>query len=80
MFCKYIDIKYVKKDIFQTFNIFICQDHEFLYNNWSLHQLHNHFYQKKSCKHFYIINAEKLCKIECFLQEKGIEAYTIIWE
>lgn len=34
-FYKHMGIDYIKKDIFQTFNIFICQNHEFLRNNLS---------------------------------------------
>lgn len=36
-FYKYISSNYVKKDLFWTCNIFICQDYKFLYYNLFLH-------------------------------------------
>lgn len=73
-------INYIKRDVFQTFNIIIYQSHEFLYNNLFLHQLYNNLNQKKTCKHFYVINTNKLYEIEYILQKKGIEIHIIILE
>lgn len=40
-FCKRMGIDYVKRDVFQNFNVSTCQGHEFLHNDSFLSQLHN---------------------------------------
>lgn len=71
-------IDYIKKDIFQTFNIATRQSHEFLYNNSSLHQLHNDPNWKETCGRLCVINTEKLTEIEQILQEKNIKTRTMV--
>lgn len=79
-FYKCMGIKYFKKDVFSTFNIFHCQGYEFLRNNSSLRQLYNSLSLKESCGYCRLISVEKICEIEQILQEKGIEVYVMTWK
>lgn len=70
-------LDYIKRDVFQTFNVFICQSHEFLCNNSSLRQLHNDPNQKETHGYLCVISAEELYEMERILQEEGIKACII---
>ena len=79
-FYERMGIDFVKRDVFQTFNISIRQGHEFLHNNSSLRRLHNDPNQKETRGRPCVISAEKLREMERILQEEEIEARAMTWE
>ena len=79
-FCERMGIDYVKKDVFQTFNVSTRQSHEFLQNDSFLHQLYNNFNRKKTRGRPRVISAEKFQEIERILQKKGIKARAMTQE
>lgn len=66
-FCEYMGINYDKRDVYQTFNISIYQNHKFLYNDSFLYQLYNNSNQKKTYRCPHITSVEKLTKIKPIL-------------
>ena len=65
--CERMGIDYVKRDVFRTFNVFIRQGHEFLYNVSSSHQLPNDFNREETRGRPRIISVERLREMERIL-------------
>ena len=79
-FYERMGIDYVKRHVFQTFNVSTRQGHEFLHNDSSSHRLHNDPNRKETRGRPRVISAEKLREMERILQEEGIEARAMTWE
>ena len=74
-FCERMGIDYIKRDVFQTFNVSTRQGYEFLCNESSSHRLRNDLNRKETHGRSHVINAEKLREMEHILQEEGIEVH-----